>query len=647
MLIWNLGWVVAAAAGVAAPPTERTLADRIEMLDWSDPERAAQVLDALTTPAEARAPAVDMLEVRGMVFTDVNRDADVEATIARLQALSGQGVKSAIAAERYVRAYAEYQRDEYSAASIELSGVDLESMPSIAERYRVSILRGNILRTLGQAEAALPFLERGLDLAHEMRDDTRALHAMLSLARIYTNTGNFERATSLLEDARRLAMLLGDEAALVEVEGRVSDVADRRGDHAEERRASLDALEHARRAGSNKWLAQALVNLGDSYLKTRDFAESLKYSKQALPVVAKLRENGDEQIVTFNEGIAYIGLGNIKLGQKLAEDAIAQAIAGQNVLDTKEYLREYADALEHAGYLMMAIQVYHRYDDVSEQFMTNTRQRAFLELSAKFDDERRARELELLRRDNALKASDMRGQRLQQQLILAGTLFVCVLCAVLLAAFVSVRRANNRLRFDSERDALTGLRNRRYFNQYVLSVDGARPVGGCVLLADLDHFKRINDTLGHPAGDAVLATVSHRLSAALRESDKLVRWGGEEFLAILNPITPEQADSTVLRLLQAVRRDPVLWNGQAVHCTISIGYGFFPMAGSDTPISLDAAISLVDKALYDAKRRGRDRACLISAVSAHDDRELTVINTDFESATADMRVHLIEIGVAA
>jgi diguanylate cyclase (GGDEF)-like protein len=172
-------------------------------------------------------------------------------------------------------------------------------------------------------------------------------------------------------------------------------------------------------------------------------------------------------------------------------------------------------------------------------------------------------------------------------------------------------------------------------------------VGGCVLLADLDHFKRINDTLGHPAGDAVLATVSHRLSAALRENDKLVRWGGEEFLAILDPITPEQANSTVERLLHAVRRDPVLWNGQAIQCTISIGYGFFPMAGSGTEISLESAISLVDKALYEAKRRGRNRACLISAVTAQDQRELTVISTEFEIAAADRRIHLVDTGTAA
>ena len=124
----------------------------------------------------------------------------------------------------------------------------------------------------------------------------------------------------------------------------------------------MSALDHAKRSGSNKWLANALINLGDSYLKTHDFAESLKYSKLALPIVMKLHESGDEPIVSFNEGLAYIGLGNIKPGERLAEGAIAEALAGDNLLDTKELLREYADALEHAGYLMMAIQIYHRYD---------------------------------------------------------------------------------------------------------------------------------------------------------------------------------------------------------------------------------------------------------------------------------------------
>jgi len=642
-LILALGWAGAAASASA----EQSLIDRIEMLDWSDPERAVKMIDTAPVTVASKASDVQMLEVRGMVYVDVRQDSNVDATLADLQTIAQDGDDSAVLGVHYVKAYSLYQRDQYAAASAELSRVDIKTIATNAERYRFSILRGNTLRMVGQAEAALPFLERALDIAHDMHDDLRGLHAMLWLARIYINTGNFDRASEQLNAARRLAMTLGDEAALVEVEGCVSDVADRRGERAEERRASLAALEHAKLSGSSKWLAHALVNLGDSYLKTRDIGESLKYSKQALPLVLRLRGSGDEPIVLFNEGLAYIGLGNITPGEKLAEGAIDEALAGDNLLDAKELLREYADALEHAGYLMMAIQAYHRYDAVGEKIMTSTRQRAFLELSAKFDDERKARELELLRRDNALKESEMHAQRLRQQLILAGAFFVTCICAALFWAFTRVRKANNRLRFNSERDALTGLRNRRYFNEHVLSIEGAHPVGGCVLLADLDHFKRINDTLGHPAGDAVLATVSHRLTAALRESDKLVRWGGEEFLAILNPITPEQADQTVKRLLHAMRRDPILWNGQAIQCTISIGYACFPMTGAESQISLESAIGLVDKALYEAKRRGRDRACLISAVTAHDEQELTVISTEFETAAADHRIQLVEMGVAA
>jgi diguanylate cyclase (GGDEF)-like protein len=639
-----MGWVAASAVAAA----EQTLVDRIEMLDWSDPQRAEKLIDSVPTLAESRASDVEMLEVRAMVYVDMRRDPDVEAIIARLKTIAQDGAQSAVLAQHYVRGYSLYQHDQYAAASEELNRIDMESLTTDTERYRVSILRGNTLRTLGQAEAALPFLERGLDLAHDMRDDVRSLHAMLWLAHIYSNTGNFDRAAEQLESARRLATSLGDEAALTEVDSCLSGIEDERGDRVAERRASLSALEHAKRSGSAKWLAHALVNLGDSYLKTGDFAESLKYSKQALPLVLKVRGNGDEEpIVLFNEGLANIGLGNIKVGEKLAEGAIAQTIAGDNLLDAQELLREYANALERAGYLMMAIQIYHRYDALGAKIMTSTRQRAFLELSAKFDDERKARELELLRRDNALKASDMRAQRLRQQLILAAALFVTCICAALIWAFTRVRKANDRLRFNSERDALTGLRNRRYFNEHVLSIEGAKPVGGCVLLADLDHFKRINDTLGHQAGDAVLATVSHRLSAALRENDKLVRWGGEEFLAVLDPITPEQADRTVERLLYAVRRDPVLWNGKTIKCTISIGYAYFPMAGAETEITLDSAIGLIDKALYMAKRRGRDRACLISAVTAQNERELTILSAEFESAAADRRIKVVEMGVAA
>src|ERR1700723_1841499 len=501
---------VAAAAAAAS-----SFADQLEMLEWSDPERAIQIVEAAPPVSADSASEIDMLEIRGMIYADSSRDEDVHAVERRLEGIAEAGDDSAVRAGRFVRAYSARQHSQYAVAEAELKGIDIDGIRLDAERYRALSLQGHVLRMLGKDEAALPFLEQALDLANKMHDELRTLHATLALGRIYTDSGNFDRAMVQLNAARGLATRLGDAPARGATEGRAADRADRRAARMAERRASLAGLEHAKRSGSSKWLVVALLNLGDSYLKTRDFAESLKYSKQALPIMERTNHRDDEQTTLFNEGLAYIGLGSIKAGQKLAEASIADALAGSDLLDAKELLREYADALEHAGYLMMAIQVYHRYDETSQKFMTNTRQRAFLELSAQFDDERKARELELLRRDNALKVAEMREQRLRQQLILAGALFIAFICAALVWAFARVSKVNERLRFSSEHDPLTGLSNRRYFNEQVLAGEGSRPVGGCVLLADLDHFKRINDTYGHPAGDAVLAAMSQRPSAAL------------------------------------------------------------------------------------------------------------------------------------
>src|SRR5258708_5564123 len=257
------------ASGAAA---ESTFADQLEMLEWSDPERAAQIVDAAPPlAADSSASEIEMLEIRGMVYADSARDADVDAVVQRLDEIAGAGDATAVRARHFVRAYSARQHREFATAETELKDIDITSMRSDTERYRALSLRGHVLRILGQDEAALPFLEQALDLANKMRDETRTLHAMLSLSCVYSDSSNFDRATILLKSARSLATRLGDEAALVETEERVSDIADRRGDRAEERRASLAGPEHAKRAGSGKRLEIPPLNLRGSALEDRGF----------------------------------------------------------------------------------------------------------------------------------------------------------------------------------------------------------------------------------------------------------------------------------------------------------------------------------------------------------------------------------------
>lgn len=155
-------------------------------------------------------------------------------------------------------------------------------------------------------------------------------------------------------------------------------------------------------------------------------------------------------------------------------------------------------------------------------------------------------------------------------------------------------------------DPLTGLANRRAFrdrmDQELRRLDR---YGGeaCVIMMDLDHFKSVNDSYGHDAGDAVLRAVAERVSGQLRETDTFGRLGGEEF-AVLAAGTPmDQGTLVAKRVLRSIREEPVLWNGLEIPVTTSIGMTRL-RAGDG---SIDAALARADKALYASKDAGRDR----------------------------------------
>ena len=131
ILLLALGLVAAIAV---ATPTEQAFTDRVEMMDWTDPERAAQLLDTAQTAALKRSPDLQMMEVRGMVLADVRRDADFDATAAKLHAMAQEGDEGAVLAEHYVRAYSFYQHDQYTAASRELSHIEIDAIASDTEQ---------------------------------------------------------------------------------------------------------------------------------------------------------------------------------------------------------------------------------------------------------------------------------------------------------------------------------------------------------------------------------------------------------------------------------------------------------------------------------------------------------------------------------
>ncbi len=156
-------------------------------------------------------------------------------------------------------------------------------------------------------------------------------------------------------------------------------------------------------------------------------------------------------------------------------------------------------------------------------------------------------------------------------------------------------------------DPLTGLKNRRYALATLARVaDEAEATGRpfAVMVLDLDHFKRVNDTHGHGAGDAVLAEAAQRISGALRAADTVARLGGEEFLVVMPDTTPEAAAAAGERLRRLVEAAPfhLPGSGGELSLTVSVGVA---VTGSGHEAA-DRMVDLADKALYSAKADGRN-----------------------------------------
>jgi diguanylate cyclase (GGDEF)-like protein/PAS domain S-box-containing protein len=170
------------------------------------------------------------------------------------------------------------------------------------------------------------------------------------------------------------------------------------------------------------------------------------------------------------------------------------------------------------------------------------------------------------------------------------------------------RRHEAELRHMADHDPLTGLLNRRSFERelerHVAYVERYGPKGAAIVL-DLDHFKTINDTLGHSAGDELIVRVAHALRSRLRESDVLARLGGDEFAILLPEATKEEADAVAAAVLDAVRTLAVpTATGRTRTVTASLGIALFDSAerltGEDVLVNADLA-------MYDAKEAGRDQ----------------------------------------
>ncbi|MDR1424645.1 MAG: diguanylate cyclase [Azoarcus sp.] len=174
------------------------------------------------------------------------------------------------------------------------------------------------------------------------------------------------------------------------------------------------------------------------------------------------------------------------------------------------------------------------------------------------------------------------------------------------APVLEVRRLMETLRESSLRDPMTGLNNRRFLEEFIDSITASvrrKQAHVAIMMLDLDHFKMVNDTYGHDTGDAVLKTVASVIKNSVRASDIVVRYGGEEFLVVLQDTSSQLALKVAEQIRTSVENLSITHGGVVLKKTISIGVADFPGDSA----TFWQAVKFADVALYHAKETGRNR----------------------------------------
>lgn len=182
---------------------------------------------------------------------------------------------------------------------------------------------------------------------------------------------------------------------------------------------------------------------------------------------------------------------------------------------------------------------------------------------------------------------------------------VCGLTIANARSYEKGRQAEHIIRHQAYHDALTGLPNRRLFSELLhQALERAHHEGTvlAVLFIDLDHFKQVNDSLGHDTGDALIRETAYRLQKAVRTGDVLARMGGDEFLLLLTEIAQPEDALRVAERIRAGLAAPFPLAGQELHVTASIGVTLYPRDGTDA----ETLIKNADAAMYRVKQAGRD-----------------------------------------
>ncbi|HJV01055.1 MAG TPA: diguanylate cyclase [Burkholderiaceae bacterium] len=639
----------------AQTPLEQRIAEVREQSRFVPDQALAQLLK-LQTEADG-APAATRAEIMSQISLAHMRLGENDAALAQADAVIAYGkalrnnaiVANGLLSKAYVKfAQADVKLAHQLAFEADATAARTNDLPL---RVQSTITAGQAYAEQGDFPTALVKLQAAVDLARQIADQLPLATALNALTQLYNQMREYDKGFAVLEELLSVSRSLHSAGRMAVAKDTEYGLAIEAHQPARALRALQEALALERQLGARRMIANTLVNLSDNYLKERDYARALRYGNESLQAAREAGSAPIEATARVNIGEAYMGLGRIADGKKSFEAGLAFYEKANSKPDLQGVLLEYGQALERAGDLRGAVDAYHRERAISNELFEKQRQQAVLELQEKYEADKRQRQIELLSRENQVKGTELDNKRLQQRVWWLLALVFALAAAVVGLLYRKVRHANAQLevknlelKAQSALDPLTSLYNRRHFQDYMrghapperreapVRTCSGDDIVGALFLLDVDHFKHVNDTYGHAAGDAVLKMIAEHLRIALRETDMIVRWGGEEFLAFLPAIPRHGVDEVARRILESISAQTVAYQDHHIQVNVSVGFAPFPLFPDERPLSWERAVNLVDMALYLAKAHGRNRAYGVRGFANFADTSMEAIEQDLERA---------------
>ena len=461
------------------------------------------------------------------------------------------------------------------------------------QRFIAHNSRAITARVLGRMDEALRQFYAASDAAQATGWAGPRITALGNLGGYQQELYNLEDARQLSEQALQLAREAGARPMVATAAANLIIIHHAAGESAQARAMAEFLLTHPEEL-MPRALEQHALPLALAFLSVGDLEAAERHLRQAPP--GNANDLDDQSFRAWLQARCLLARGAAAAAREVAEHTLAEhqrVHRREQSYNLMELHRVTADACEALGDAVAALACMRQTHALYERLVGRSARARWLSLQAshQLTEAQRERDLAL---DSRRSAEDDR-RRLAE------------LNAALHAQIAQTEMLHARLREQALRDPLTGLHNRRYLFEMapgLLELARRQKTQLCVVLIDLDHFKLLNDTYGHQAGDLVLQRFASLLTKMLRRSDVVCRHGGEEFVAVMPDISADGAETMLGRLLEAFQSQREEFGQRRLpHGSFSAGIARFPRHGN----TLEQLLSRADRALYAAKNHGRAR----------------------------------------